>query len=140
MDPDDGAAASRTQAPESGAERGMHIGELARIIGLSLRTIRHYDDLGIVSPSDRTVGGFRLYSQADVERFLFVKKLKPLGFTLEEVQELVQLRDLGIAGELDALGRERLATYALMAEERCELLTEQLREAQTVAMDLREHC
>ncbi|MBE1523349.1 MerR family transcriptional regulator [Nesterenkonia lutea] len=112
----------------------MHIGELAERTGLSLRTIRHYGDVGLLPASGRTEGGFRLYSEADQQRLMRIKYLKPLGFSLEELSEVVALL------ELDALDaeqrvkaqtalehvvreREKLAAYLRQAD----LLTEQLR-------------
>ncbi|MEZ5263389.1 MAG: MerR family transcriptional regulator [Acidimicrobiales bacterium] len=62
----------------------FQIGEVATRVGLSQRTIRHYDDLGIIKPSARTAGGFRLYTESDVQRFLLIKPFKSLGVGLEE--------------------------------------------------------
>lgn len=69
----------------------MQIGQVAERIGLSLRTIRFYEENGLVVPTSRTEGGFRLYSEADVARFEVIKRMKPLGFSLEEMQELLTL-------------------------------------------------
>jgi MerR family copper efflux transcriptional regulator len=69
----------------------MHIGELAEKTGLSLRTIRHYDEVGLLEPTGRTVGGFRLYTQDDLARLLLIRRMKPLGFTLEEMTELLRI-------------------------------------------------
>jgi DNA-binding transcriptional MerR regulator len=118
-------------------EGRLQIGEVADAVGLSIRTIRHYDELGVVGPSARSVGGFRLYTAADVERLLYVKQLKPLGFTLEEVQVLVSLRDRALIGELDDDGRDQLEVFAALAEERCTVLRRELAEAELVATDLR---
>ena len=72
----------------------MHqIGEVAERVGLSLRTVRHYDEAGLVVPSGRTPGGFRLYTDDDIERLALIKRMKPLGFTLDEMRELLALRD-----------------------------------------------
>ncbi|WP_346958683.1 MerR family transcriptional regulator [uncultured Arthrobacter sp.] len=69
----------------------MHIGELAERTGLSLRTIRHYDDVGLLPASARTDGGFRVYSEADAARLMLIKQMKPLGFSLEEMAEILGL-------------------------------------------------
>jgi DNA-binding transcriptional MerR regulator len=74
----------------------MHIGELAERTGLSLRTIRHYDDVGLLPASARTDGGFRVYSEADAARLMLIKQMKPLGFSLEEMAEILGL--LGAEG------------------------------------------
>ncbi|TLM84718.1 MerR family transcriptional regulator [Pseudarthrobacter sp. NamE5] len=69
----------------------MHIGELAERTGLSLRTIRHYDDVGLLPATARTDGGFRVYSEDDFERLMVVKQMKPLGFSLEEMAEILEI-------------------------------------------------
>ncbi|WP_309072726.1 MerR family transcriptional regulator [Arthrobacter sp.] len=71
----------------------MHIGELAEITGLSLRTIRHYDEMGLLPDTKRTDGGFRLFTETDLERLLVVRSMKPLGFTLEQMAELLEIVD-----------------------------------------------
>ena len=71
----------------------MRIGELAERTGLSLRTLRHYDDVGLVSASARTEGGFRLYTQDDYDRLILIRRMKPLGFSLEEMAELLRVID-----------------------------------------------
>jgi DNA-binding transcriptional MerR regulator len=68
----------------------MQIGELAERTDLSLRTIRHYDEVGLL-PASRTEGGFRVYSEEDFERLMHIRRMKPLGFTLEEMAELLEL-------------------------------------------------
>lgn len=85
----------------------MQIGEVADRVGLSLRTVRYYEELGIVTPIGRTSGGFRLYDEAAVERLALVRDLKPLGFSLEEIREIVELAD----GERPA-DPERVREYA----------------------------
>jgi DNA-binding transcriptional MerR regulator len=71
----------------------MHIGELADKTGLSLRTIRHYDEVGLLKPSGRTEGGFRLYTQNDLTRLLLIRRMKPLGFSLDEMTDLLRVVD-----------------------------------------------
>lgn len=90
-------------------ERLMRIGELAARTGLSLPTIRHYDDTGLVSPSARTVGNFRLYSEADYEKLMVIRRMKPLGFTVEEMRQLLVIVE-GLRREppVDVTERARL--------------------------------
>ncbi|MFP3466864.1 MerR family transcriptional regulator [Leifsonia sp. SIMBA_070] len=73
--------------------RTMHIGELAERTGLSLRTLRHYDEVGLVRASGRTEGGFRVYTESDYDRLVLIRRMKPLGFTLEEMADLLQIVD-----------------------------------------------
>ncbi|OUC79030.1 HEAT repeat domain-containing protein [Gordonia lacunae] len=63
----------------------MLIGEVARHTGLSSRMLRHYDTLGLVRPTGRTSGGYREYSEADLERLMHVESLRSLGLSLREV-------------------------------------------------------
>ncbi len=67
----------------------MRIGELADRTGLSLPTLRHYDETGLLSPSARTAGKFRLYSEADYEKLMVIRRMKPLGFSVEEMRALL---------------------------------------------------
>ncbi len=71
----------------------MHIGELAERTELSLRTIRHYDEIGLLKPSGRTEGGFRLYTEGDYARLMLIRRMKPLGFPLEDMSELLRIID-----------------------------------------------
>lgn len=119
----------------------MHqIGEAAAQTGLSLRTIRFYEEVGLVPPSGRTAGGFRLYTDADIERLQLVKDLKPLDFSLEEMGEVLELQDQ-LEQDPDADDdpelRDRLQGFAEVAEQRCEELRAQLRAAEAVAKHLR---
>ncbi len=63
----------------------MHIGELAERSGLSLRTLRHYDEIGLLTPSGRTTAGYREYTESDLERLLVIRRMKPLGYSLEQM-------------------------------------------------------
>lgn len=69
----------------------MQIGEVAERTQLSLRTLRHYDQVGLVPPSARSEGGFRLYTEADVTRLHHVRRITPLGFSLDETAEILKL-------------------------------------------------
>lgn len=122
----------------------MQIGEVAERTGLSLRTIRHYEEVELVIPSARTKGGFRLYTDADVERLMVVRRMKPLGFTLEEMRDLLEITSRLAAQaspapapeELPRL-RERVDNYRRTAEARCEKLRAQLMAAEDFAATLR---
>ncbi|GGR07890.1 MerR family transcriptional regulator [Deinococcus ruber] len=67
----------------------LKIGELARKTGLSIRTLRHYDELGLLSPGERTERGHRLYSPADFARLLQVQGLKSLGLRLDDIRVML---------------------------------------------------
>lgn len=70
---------------------GYRIGELAQRVGLTERTIRYYEELGLLDSVKRLEGGQRLYTEDDVRRLRFVQKLKMLGLSLQEMLELERL-------------------------------------------------
>lgn len=72
-------------------EDHMQISDLAEMLGITNRTIRLYEKMGLVEPPSRTEGNIRYYQKEDVKRFKFVLKLKELGLSLEEGKELVDL-------------------------------------------------
>ena len=119
----------------------MQIGEVAERTKLSLRTIRHYEEVGLVPPSARSKGGFRLYTEADVQRLLLIRRMKPLGFTLEEMADVLSLLD-NLAGATPADRDElldRLTMYREAAGQRIDALREQLDVAVNFAGKLQEH-
>ncbi|QOR69790.1 MerR family transcriptional regulator [Ruania alkalisoli] len=118
----------------------MQIGAVAERTGLSLRTIRYYEEVGLVTPSARTSGGFRLYTEADVARLRVAMGMKPLGFSLEEMRELMEARDAvgdqGVADGERAAARERLASFQADAEQRCATMRRRLNNAEAFAQTL----
>ena len=70
--------------------RTLRIGDLAKATHKTQRALRLYEELGLLTPGDRTSGGFRLYGREAVERVHWIGKLQELGFTLHEIQGLVQ--------------------------------------------------
>lgn len=127
------------------AQKLMRIGEVAEWTGLSLRTIRHYEEVGVLAPSRRTAGGFRLYTEAEVRRLALVRRMRPLGFCLEDVRELLGVLDRlpEESGALPATSGEaheelvaRLRTFWLEADARCEDLRGQLQAAEDFARSL----
>lgn len=70
----------------------MQIGAVAKRTGLSVDAIRFYERNALLPRATRTTGGFRQYSETDVERLAFIRRVQGLGFTLREIRELVRLR------------------------------------------------
>ncbi|MCR5978592.1 MerR family transcriptional regulator [Gordonia jinghuaiqii] len=97
----------------------MLIGEVARRSGVSSRMLRHYDAIGLVRPTGRTTGGYREYSEADIERLFHVESLRSLGLSLREAGRA--LDDPGFApgalmADLIADTRARMAAEARLLE------------------------
>lgn len=114
----------------------MHIGELAEATGLSLRTIRHYDEVGLLPATTRTEGGFRLYTPADLERLLVIRSMKPLGFTLEEMAELLRIVDSLATPGQHADERDKLDVFIAEAERKRDKLALNLVRAEEFIADL----
>lgn len=97
----------------------MHtIGKAARAANLSIDTVRFYERSGLLKPPPRTAGGYRLYRQDDIDRLRFIHRAKALGFTLEEIAQLLQLND----------GKGRRRDVKAIAARRLEALDEKLAE------------
>ena len=123
----DDMVAAASAGPVVGA--AMHIGEVAARTELSLRSLRHWDEVGLLHPSGRTDGGFRLYTEADVENILVIRRMKPLGFTLGQMR--AAMRDIEVLhrpGSTDEIAdaQERLTEVLREANERRQKLSRQL--------------
>ena len=71
------------------------IGEVAERTGVTQRTLRFYEEKGLLNPPERMEGGFRLYSEHDIQRIEYIRRLQQLlGFTLAEIKEMVEAEDL----------------------------------------------
>lgn len=119
----------------------MQIGEVAARTELSLRTIRHYEETGLVVPSARSQGGFRLYTDADVARLMVIRRMKPLGFSLEEMRGLLDATGrLDAAEEMPSEERdellERIRGFEQAAQQRVQDLRTQLSRAEEFAATL----
>jgi DNA-binding transcriptional MerR regulator len=74
---------------------GVQIGELARRLGVTTKTIRFYESSAVLPAPARTESGYRTYGQADVERLTFIKTAQRLGLSLNEIGEILAVRDRG---------------------------------------------
>jgi Hg(II)-responsive transcriptional regulator len=81
-------SSSSTTPPAS----GLTIGQVARNAGVGVETVRFYERQGLIARPDRPDAGYRRYSHEVVRRIRFIRRAKDLGFTLAEIQELLELR------------------------------------------------
>ena len=89
----------------------MKIGEIAKRTGLKIETVRFYESEGLIDPPLRSGGNYRLYDQSHLNRLSFVKRSRDLGFTLDQVRELLRLADnpRGSCAEVDAMAVQQIA-------------------------------
>lgn len=73
----------------------MQIGELARATGVNTKTIRYYEEIGVLPPAGRAPNGYRNYDQDAVDRMRFIRKAQATGLTLEEITSVLELRERG---------------------------------------------
>jgi DNA-binding transcriptional MerR regulator len=118
---------------------GLPVGEVARLAGVTVRTLHHYDEIGLLRPRGRSAAGYRLYDRADLLRLQRVLAYRELGFSLEEVARLVAP---GAAGgtaddELALLRRQRDQLERRIERLRAVLLAvETTMEARTMGIEL----
>jgi DNA-binding transcriptional MerR regulator len=123
-------------------EEHFSIGDVAARIGLSLRTIRYYEEVGVAVPSGRTKGGHRLYNERDVDHLLLIMKMKPLDFTLDEMRTVIgaldRLQDPATSSEARESAQDALTGYGALVDERLRWLQERLVIAHEFKRQIRE--
>ena len=73
--------------------KGYAIGEMSRLTGVNIETIRYYERIGVLPRPDRTAGGNRQYNYDQLKRLFFVKRCRGLGFSLDEIRALLDMVD-----------------------------------------------
>jgi len=98
-------------AQPDGNQPHWQIGELAKRTGVSVRALRHYDEIGLLVPSERSFAGYRLYSDLEVRRLYRILALRQVGMGLEQIRALLQAGRADVRGtvraQLQALDRQR---------------------------------
>ncbi|WP_348944903.1 Cu(I)-responsive transcriptional regulator [Chitinibacter sp. FCG-7] len=69
----------------------MNIGQVAKLSGLSSKMIRHYESLGLIKPKGRSAAGYRIFNDFDLSQLQFIYQARMLGFSLEQIGQLLQL-------------------------------------------------
>ncbi len=68
------------------------VGQVAKLAGVTVRTLHHYDEIGLLTPSGRSGSGYRRYSEADLERLQLIRYYRELGFPLDEIAVILDDR------------------------------------------------
>ena len=115
-----------------------HIGAVTAQTEVSQQTLRHWDEVGLVRPSGRTEGGFRLYSDLDIQRLLVIRRMKPLEFSLDEMKRLLDSLDLLAGTDGSEQQRREAATFVVDCHHRAEQSIARLRKRLAYASELTE--
>lgn len=113
------------------------VGQLAARTGVSVRTLHHYDQIGLLTPSQRTRSGHRLYTRPDVDRLQQIKSLRQLGFGLDEIAGLLDRDDWNISrvvGMHVSRLKEQIRRQRALCR-RLEAITERLRSETHVSVE-----
>ena len=108
---------------------GMRIGALAKETGVSAKTIRFYEEAGVLPPARRAANGYRQYDESDAQRLRFIRNARLLDFSLEELKEVLGLRERGEAPCVHVIG---------LLEQKMEQIDAQIRHLQELRDDLRQ--
>ncbi|MEX0732547.1 MAG: helix-turn-helix domain-containing protein [Aquisalimonadaceae bacterium] len=79
--------------PKASTDKHYTVGQLAKATGTRAVTIRYYDHLGLLPSAGRTASGYRLYTENERDRLLFIRRCRALGFSLDDIRELLGLAD-----------------------------------------------
>lgn len=122
-------------APKS--EELLQIGEFARLAGTNLRTLRYYEELGLLNPAKRSEGGFRFYRRPQLDRMLAIQRLQSLGLSLEEIARTLVPQAPKSGAELLAGLRPLLDKQAELVESRIAQLRAELDDLELARAQLR---
>ncbi|WP_410453066.1 MerR family transcriptional regulator [Paenibacillus alvei] len=101
----------------------MPIQEVTKQTGITVRTLRYYDQIGLLNPSAKTAGGHRIYSEDDLMKLKHIQFLKQMGFRLQEIDELLAMQDRDWFASLN-----NQLTYILEEQEKLKQMEQYLRE------------
>lgn len=116
------------------------VGEVAERLGVSPRTIKYYEELGLVEPETRSPGGFRLYGEEDVRRLERILRMKGIGYSLAAIRELLAVRDAAQEADKATVLRtaaERLKDREREVATRIRQMREDLKQAEALREELR---
>jgi MerR family transcriptional regulator, copper efflux regulator len=119
---------------------GLKIGDLAKATGKTQRALRLYEELGLLTPGTRSEGGFRIYGPEAIARVSWIGKLQELGFTLQQIHELVAASD-AVDPPRAAMARVRALFTMKQAEVAAHIARlQQLQQELTSSLDFLETC
>lgn len=112
----------------------MNIGQAAAASGISAKMIRHYESIKLITPAERSEAGYRLYTKSDIDILSFIRRGRDLGFSIEQIRELLNLRQNPARASAD------VKKIALEHVRELEAKMQQLQEMTNILRDLAQHC
>jgi MerR family mercuric resistance operon transcriptional regulator len=117
----------------------MRIGELARLSGLNIQTLRFYERRGLMLAPPRNLSGYRYFEKHDLERVQFIRTCQGLGFTLRDIKQLIDLHEAKPAvSKVGRLSRPAVEEIVGLASERLAGVEEKLRTLSAIRAELME--
>jgi MerR family copper efflux transcriptional regulator len=103
----------------------MNIGEASDATGVSAKMIRYYEETGLIAPAQRSVAGYRVYAENDIQTLRFIRRARDLGFTVKRIEDLLLLwRDRSRAsGDVKRIATDHIADLQKKMRELQEMVT-----------------
>jgi Cu(I)-responsive transcriptional regulator len=122
--------------------RGFNIGEAARRSGLPPKTIRYYDEIGLVRPAARAINGYRAYDAVDIHKLRFVRHARDLGFSVEDCGALLSLYEdqTRAPSDVRAMAAKHIATIEAKISELTRMRATLSHLTESCATDARPTC
>lgn len=110
----------------------LKIGDLAKRVGVTVRTVRYYEELGLFSPAQISPGGFRLYNENDLRKLNYIKRFKNLGFPLDEILRLLSSPEDGQSKS------EKISSSLKLLQKQLEQVENKMKQLETIKKDIEE--
>ncbi len=117
---------------ENKNQKLIKIGDLAKRVGVTVRTVRYYEELGLFSPAQISPGGFRLYTEDDLRKLNYIKRFKNLDFPLDEILRLLS------SSEGDQNKSEKISSNLTLLQTQLEQVEEKMKQLETIKKDIKE--
>ncbi|MFZ3101695.1 MAG: MerR family transcriptional regulator [Desulfitobacteriaceae bacterium] len=110
----------------------IKIGDLAKRVGVTVRTVRYYEELGLFPPAQISPGGFRLYTEDDLRKLNYIKRFKNLDFPLDEIFCLLS------SSEGDHNKSEKISSSLTLLQTQLDQVEEKMKQLETIKKDIEE--
>ena len=115
---------------EQSDQKLLKIGDLAKRVGVTVRTVRYYEELGLFSPANISPGGFRLYTESDLRKLNYIKRFRDLDFPLNEILQLLS-SSKGSQNKLD-----KITSSLALLQKQLKQVENKMKELEDIKKDL----